>query len=69
MIRYFCDMCHDELEDYEIYTVTFRIPEVRAYFDSNVEELAKYIVCQNCSSKIKDFLIKGGEWNNDSERL
>lgn len=57
MIKYFCDRCGEELCDYnmnEIFTVTVKPPEVRAWADD--AETETYILCYDCVRELNKFI-------------
>jgi hypothetical protein len=60
MIKYFCDKCGKECEDYEAFTIKVIPPEVRTWMDD--AETGIYILCFDCVKKLN---IKGRKRNDD----
>ena len=48
MIKYFCDKCGKELENYDIFTVEIIPPEIRQW-DDNTYTDNPFILCRNCT--------------------
>ena len=46
MIKYFCDMCEKQLEEWDIFTVTVTPPEIRQWTDDAYTGAC--ILCRNC---------------------
>lgn len=46
MIKYFCDMCEKQLEEWDIFTVTVTPPEIRQWTDDAYTGTC--ILCRTC---------------------
>ena len=55
MIKYFCDKCDKELEDYDIFTVTVTPPEVRQWTDD--ARTGTGILCRECLKKMENWMM------------
>lgn len=54
MIKYFCDKCGKELEDYDIFTVEVVPPEIRQWDDE--AHTGTCIMCRACVGWFQDWL-------------
>ena len=54
MIKYFCDKCGKELEDYDIFTVEIVPPEIRQWSDDT--HTGTCIMCRPCVKWFQDWL-------------
>lgn len=54
MIKYFCDKCEKELEDYDIFTITVTLPEIRRWDDN--ARTGDCILCRECLDAFQGWL-------------
>ena len=52
MIKYFCDMCGKNLEEWDCFTIKITVPEIRRYEGRD----ETYVVCKNCLKVVKNML-------------
>lgn len=50
MVKYFCDKCGKELEEYEVFTITIFPPEIRSWADN-----ARTGDCIFCTKCVEEF--------------
>lgn len=60
MIRYFCDKCGKECEDYEVFTIKVIPPEIRSWMDD--AETGIYILCYDCTKKLNKLIHNTGDF-------
>ena len=56
MIKYFCDKCGKEAEDWEVFTIKVIPPEIRSWEDDTVTGI--YILCSDCTKRLHKWLNK-----------
>lgn len=54
MIKYFCDKCNRELENYDIFTVTVTPPEIRRWDDN--ARTGTGILCRECWGRFEGWI-------------
>lgn len=54
MIKYFCDKCGKECEDYDVFTIKVIPPEFRTWMDDT--ETGTYILCYGCVRKFNKWI-------------
>lgn len=54
MIKYFCDKCDKELENYDIFTITVTPPEIRRWDDA--ARTGECILCRKCLDAFQGWL-------------
>ena len=57
MIKYFCDKCGKQLENYDIFTVEITPPEIRQWED-NAYTADPFILCRNCMKSFHVWIAK-----------
>ena len=57
MIKYFCDMCEKQLEEWDIFTVEVTPPEIRRCEDDAYT--GSYILCRNCLKVFQNQIRRG----------
>lgn len=57
MIKYFCDKCGKELEDYDIFKVEITPPEIRQLED-NAYTAYPFILCRDCMKSFHVWVAK-----------
>lgn len=54
MIKYFCDKCEKELENYDIFALTVTPPEIRRWDDD--ARTGECILCRECLDAFQGWL-------------
>ena len=57
MIKYFCDKCGKELENYDIFTIDVTPPEIRQWED-DAYTADPFILCRNCMKSFHVWIAK-----------
>ena len=57
MIKYFCDMCEKQLEEWDIFRVEVTPPEIRRWEDDAYT--GSYILCRNCLKVLQNQIRRG----------
>ena len=55
MVKYFCDKCNKELEEYEVFAVTVFSPDVRSWNDD--AKTGDGILCTECVDAFQKWLM------------
>lgn len=54
MIKYFCDKCGKECQEYEVFTIKINTPEILSWDYYPVS--GEYILCFDCTKKLDKWL-------------
>ena len=55
MVKYFCDKCNKELEEYEVFVVTVFSPEISSWNDD--AKTGDCILCTKCVDEFRNGLL------------